>query len=304
MKRDFLTLKDLNGDELTRLIERAKTFKNLVRQNACPKILAGKVLGLIFEKSSTRTRVSFEVAIHHLGGSAIYLNQEMSQLGRGETYADTARVLSRYLSGLVLRTYSQTALVELAKYATVPVINGLTDEHHPCQLVADLLTILERKGTLKNVTVSYVGDGNNMAHSWIQAAELLGFALKIATPPGYGVLPEFAVVARDRKNVTLTLDPAEAVQSSDVVNTDTWFSMGQEVSDEKRRAFAPFQVNAALMALAKPDAIVMHCLPAHRGEEITDEVMDGQQSVVFDEAENRLYAHMAILEFLIPYRGG
>lgn len=298
MKRDLLTLKDFNSDELTRLIERAKTFKDLVRQKACPKILAGKVLGLIFEKSSTRTRVSFEVAIHHLGGSAIYLNQQMSQLGRGETYADTARVLSRYLNGIVLRTYSQTTLVELAKHATVPVINGLTDEHHPCQLVADLLTILERKGTLKNVTVSYVGDGNNMAHSWIQAAELLGFALKIATPPGYGVQPEFAAVAKACK-IVLTEDPKEAVQGSDAINTDTWFSMGQEVSDEKRRAFAPFQVNAELVALAKSDAIVMHCLPAHRGEEITDDVMDGPQSVVFDEAENRLYAHMAILEFLM-----
>lgn len=299
MKRDLLTLKDFNGDELTQLIERAKTFKDLVRKNACPKILTGKVLGLIFEKSSTRTRVSFEVAVHHLGGSAIYLNQEMSQLGRGETYADTARVLSRYLDGLVLRTYSQTALVELAKYAMVPVINGLTDEHHPCQLVADLLTILEHKGTLKNVIVSYVGDGNNMAHSWIQAAELLGFTLKIATPPGYGVQPEFAAVAKACKKITLTEDPKEAVQGSDVVNTDTWFSMGQEVSDEKRHAFAPFQVNTGLMALAKADAIVMHCLPAHRGEEITDDVMDGAQSVVFDEAENRLYAHMAILELLM-----
>jgi len=299
MKRDLLTLKDFNGDELTHLIERAKTFKDLVRQNACPKILAGKVLGLIFEKSSTRTRVSFEVAIHHLGGSAIYLNQEMSQLGRGETYADTARVLSRYLNGLVLRTYSQTALVELAKHASVPVINGLTDEHHPCQLLADLLTVLEHKGTLKNVTVSYVGDGNNMAHSWIQAAELLGFTLKIATPPGYGMQPEFVAVAKTCKKITLTEDPKEAVQGADAVNTDTWFSMGQEVSDEKRHAFAPFQVNASLMALAKPDAIAMHYLPAHRGEEITDDVMDGAQSVVFDEAENRLYALMSILEFLI-----
>lgn len=305
MKRDFLTLKDLSRDELLKLLGRAVVFKKQIKgkkqikDGKCPKPLAGKVLGLIFEKSSTRTRVSFEVAMHHLGGHSIYLNQEMSQLGRGETYADTARVLSRYMNGIVLRTYSQDTLQELASHATVPVINGLTDLHHPCQLVADLLTLTEHKGDVSRLIVSYVGDGNNMAHSWIQAAALLGFDLRIATPQGFTVDDRLRKEAASVRNILLTQDPKQAVKGADAINADTWFSMGQEVSDAKRAAFQPFQINAELLKLAKKDAVVMHCLPAHRGEEITDDVMDGPQSVVFDEAENRLYAHMAILEFLL-----
>lgn len=298
MKRDFLTFNDVTAAELHKLVSRAATFKKQVKSGKCPKLLAGKVLGLIFEKSSTRTRVSFEVAMHRLGGYAIYLNQDMSQLGRGETYADTARVLSRYLDVMVLRTYSQKSLEELAKHAAIPVINGLTDEHHPCQLVADLLTLSENGKNLRSCSVAYVGDGNNMAHSWMQAARLLGFDLRIASPKGYEVADFIKKETARCQNIKLTNDAREAVRGVDAVNADTWFSMGQKVSAAKRKAFAPFQVNASLMKSAKKDALVMHCLPAHRGEEITDDVMDGPQSVVFDEAENRLYAHMAILDLL------
>jgi ornithine carbamoyltransferase len=299
MKRDFLSFNDVTPAELKKLVARAGVFKKQVKAGKSPKLLNGKVLGLIFEKSSTRTRVSFEVAMHRLGGYAIYLNQDMSQLGRGESYADTARVLSRYLDVIVLRTYSQHSLEELAKYAGIPVINGLTDEHHPCQLVADLLTLSENGKDLRKCSVAYVGDGNNMAHSWMQAARLLGFDLRIASPKGYEVA-DFAKKEASRcKNILLTNDPKKAAAGADAVNADTWFSMGQKVSAAKRKAFAPFQLNAVLMDLAKKDALAMHCLPAHRGEEITDDVMDGPNSVVFDEAENRLYAHMAILELLV-----
>lgn len=298
-KRDFLTFNDVTSKELAGLVNSAHDFKKKIKTGKCPKPLSGKVLGLIFEKSSTRTRVSFEVAMHRLGGTSIYLNQDMSQLGRGETYADTARVLSRYLDGMVLRTYSQKSLEELASFATVPVINGLTDEHHPCQLVADLLTLKENGKDLQKCSVAYVGDGNNMAHSWMQAAKLLGFDLRIASPKGYEVADFIKKETAQCKNILLTNDPKKAVTGADAVNADTWFSMGQKVSTAKRKAFAPFQVNSALMQLAKKDGLAMHCLPAHRGEEITDDVMDGPNSVVFDEAENRLYAHMAILALLM-----
>lgn len=276
------------------LLARARVLKKQ-KKNA-PK-LKGKSIALIFEKESTRTRISFEVAVARLGGTAIYLGQNSSQISRGESYADTARVLSRYLNGLVMRTFSQDSLEELASHATVPVINGLTDEHHPCQLLADLMTVLEKKKGFSKLTIAYVGDGNNMTNSWMEAAAILGFRLNVACPKGYG--PDAEILDRCRKHVTLSGSAADAVAGADVVNTDTWFSMGQEVADEKRRAFSGFQVNSELLKKAKSDAIVMHCLPAHRGEEITDEVLDGPQSVVFDEAENRLYAQMALLEKLI-----
>lgn len=298
MKRDFLTLRDYTRDEITSLIARAIELKALTKSGKCPKLLAGKTLGLIFEKSSTRTRVSFEVGMYHLGGYSIYLNQSMSQLGRGESYADTARVLSRYVNGVVLRTFSQSHLEELAKFATVPVINGLTDQFHPCQVLADLVTLKECGKNLNTMSVSYVGDGNNMTHSWMMAACQLGFELKVATPQGFEVDPEIKSFA-SKANIKYFIDPVDAVQSVDAINTDTWFSMGQDESDDKRKSFLPYQVNAKLLAKAKSDAVVLHCLPAHRGEEITDDVMDGAQSVVFDQAENRLYAQMAILEFLL-----
>ncbi len=299
MKRDFLTLKDFSATELAATLTRAIELKKQVKSQKLEYHFKGRVLGMIFEKSSTRTRVSFEVAMNHLGGTAIYMNQEMSQIGRGETYADTARVLSRYVQALVFRTYDQSRLTELARYATIPVINGLTDLHHPCQVVADLVTLKERGLDLGKMIVSYVGDGNNMTHSWMEAADLLGFELRVATPKGFCVDETIKKSLSAKARVSYSYAATEAVSGCDVINTDTWFSMGQEVSDEKRAAFAAFQVNKDLLSLAKKDAIVLHCLPAHRGEEITDDVIDGKQSVVFDQAENRLYGQMAILELLM-----
>lgn len=299
MKRDFLTLLSVSKPELERILARAAEFKGMVTQNRCPPLFKGRILGLIFEKSSTRTRVSFEVAMYRLGGTAVYLNQQMSQLGRGESYADTARVLSRYVDLLVLRTFLHADLQELAQGSGVPVINGLTDLFHPCQLVADLFTLQEFKKNLGRMTVAYIGDANNMCYSWIHAAELFGFTLHIAVPDDVTWDDQMLAHARELGNVSIMAEPAKAVAGADALYTDTWFSMGQEITEEKKKIFAPFQVNEKLVKLARPDAVIMHCLPAHRGEEITDQVMDGAQSVVFQQAENRLYAHMAIMEFLL-----
>ncbi|MBI2345800.1 MAG: ornithine carbamoyltransferase [Deltaproteobacteria bacterium] len=303
MTRHLLTLFDLSGDEINRLLARARWLKaeRLAGRRHLP--LAGKALAMIFEKPSTRTRVSFEVAMYQLGGHALYLSAEGSQLGRGETYADTARVLSRMVDGIMVRTFEQDRIAALAAAATVPVINGLTDLSHPCQILADLVTVMEERGTLEGCRICYVGDGNNVCNSWIEAAVQLGFTLAVATPPGF----EPAAVLRERiardghRHIMLGDDPRVAVAGSHVVNTDTWVSMGQEGEDleRKRAVFAPFQVNRRLMQHAAPDAIVLHCLPAHRGEEITDEVMDGPQSRVFDQAENRLHAQKALLEMLL-----
>ncbi|MBX7149673.1 ornithine carbamoyltransferase [bacterium] len=297
MKRDVLVLRDLTAKEITAIIARGIQLK----KNKKPlSVLKGRVLGLIFEKESTRTRISFEVAMTRLGGSVVYIGQNSSQLSRGETYADTARVLSRYLDGLVLRTFSQEGLNEMAIHADIPIINGLTDDFHPCQLLADLMTITERKkGKLSNCAVAYVGDGNNMANTWIEAAMLLKFYLRLACPQGYYPQKSLLDEASQFSNISITTNPQKAVEGAEFINTDTWFSMGQEVSNEKRAVFAPFQVNKNLLSYAKKDALVMHCLPAHRDEEITSDVLDGQQSIVFDEAENRLYAQMALLEFLM-----
>lgn len=299
MKRDFLTLLSVSKPELERILARAAEFKGMVTQNRCPPLFKGRILGLIFEKSSTRTRVSFEVAMYRLGGTAVYLNQQMSQLGRGESYADTARVLSRYVDLLVLRTFLHADLQELAQGSRVPVINGLTDLFHPCQLVADLFTLQECKKNPGRMTVAYIGDANNMCYSWIHAAELFGFTLNIAVPDDVTWDDQMLAHARELGNVSIVAEPAKAVAGADALYTDTWFSMGQEITEEKKKIFAPFQVNEELVKLARPDAVIMHCLPAHRGEEITDQVMDGTQSVVFQQAENRLYAHMAIMEFLL-----
>lgn len=298
MKRDFLTFQDVNAEELRQLIKRALRLKKLTRARHAPQILKGRVMCLVFEKSSTRTRVSFEVGMRHLGGSTIYLNQDMSQLGRGETYADTARVLSRYVDVIVMRTFSHTILQELAQHASIPVINGLSDSYHPCQVLADLVTMAEKRINIAKSVVAWVGDGNNMAHSWIEAAALLDFELRVACPKGFAVDAQISGAHAACERITYTSDPVQAVRGADAINADTWFSMGQEVSDEKRAAFRPFQLNKELLSHAKPGAVVMHCLPAHRGEEITDDVMDGKQSVIFDQAENRLYAQMAALELL------
>lgn len=296
MNKNFLTIADLSLAQVQALLKLAKKLKK--KPNA--KLAKGRVLGMIFEKESTRTRVSFEVAMLRLGGHAIYLGRDASQLSRGETYADTAKVLSRYVDALVLRTSSHQNLIELAESATIPVINGLTDTHHPCQVLADCLTIIEKKRRLVGLKVAYVGDGNNMANSWIEAAEVMGFELWLACPKGFS---PSVYTKKTPAHIHLTEDTALALAKADVVNTDTWFSMGQEISQEKLNLFKPYQINSRLMKSAKCDAIVLHCLPAHRGEEITSEVLDGKQSVIFDQAENRLHVQMALIASLLRKKG-
>lgn len=301
MRKDLLSVLDLNQEQISRIFSRAAVLKKARKKGRTVATLKGKTLALIFEKPSTRTKVSFDVAMHELGGHSVYLDSSSSQLGRGETYADTGRVLSRYADGIVIRTFAQRNVEELAKGADVPVINGLSDLYHPCQVLTDLFTIQEVKGKLPRLKMSYVGDGNNMANSWIMAAMVLGFQLRIATPAGFE--PSAQILKKidlaSTAPILITRDPLEAVKGADVINTDSWFSMGQEVSEDKRKAFIPYQVNRNLLRAAGKDAIVLHCLPAHRGEEITDEVMDGPQSRIWDQAENRLHVQKAILEMYL-----
>ncbi|MBI5213868.1 MAG: ornithine carbamoyltransferase [Nitrospirae bacterium] len=299
-KRDFLTIWDLTAGEIECLLKRAIELKSGSDKTKCP--LIGKSIGIFFEKPSTRTRVSFEVGIYQLGGQSIYLNPREIQLGRGETIADTARVLSRYLNGIVLRTYSHASAEEFASHATAPVINGLSDLHHPCQALADLMTILEKKGKLNGIRLAYIGDGNNVANSLIEASALTGMDLTIACPEGYEPDPDVLENARSKaaSEIIVLRNPKEATGRADVIYTDVWVSMGQEDKAEKKKAkLRDYQINGQLLQCAKNDAIVLHCLPAHRGEEITDEVMDGPNSAVFDQAENRLHTEKALLEFLI-----
>ena len=300
MKRDFLTIFDITEDEIESLLKRAIEMKSGVDANKCP--LIGKSIGLFFEKPSTRTRVSFEVGVYQLGAQPIYLSPKDIQLGRGETIADTARTLSRYLNGMVMRVFKQATVEEFAQCATVPVINGLSDFHHPCQALADLMTVIERKGHLEGIRFVFIGDGNNVANSLIESAALTGMDFVIASPEGY--LPDAATVERARKRekgrISVMTDPKEAVAGADVLYTDVWVSMGQEAeAEEKAHKFQAYQINAELLRLAKPDAIALHCLPAYRGKEITGEVMDGPQSAIFDQAENRLHTEKALLEFLV-----
>ena len=304
MPRNLLSLFDFSADEINTLFERTKFLKKAQIAGEEHHSLKGKTLGMVFEKSSTRTRVSFEVGMYQLGGHALNLTSTASQLGRGETYGDTARVLSRYVDCIMMRTFEQERIDQVAKASTVPVINGLTDMYHPCQLLTDLFTILEHKGDIASQKVCYLGDGNNMTHSWINAAIILGFELRIATPQGFEPNPQ--VIARIKEagagdRITIGSDPVQAATGADVLNTDTWVSMGQEGDGEaeKKQKFLPFQINNELLKIAAEDAIVLHCLPAHRGEEITDDVMDGPQSRVFDEAENRLHVQKAVLEKLM-----
>lgn len=299
MKRDFLTLQDLSLEELDTILRRAVELKASKDANLCP--LIGKSIGLLFEKASTRTRVSFQVGIYQLGAQAIYLNPNEIQLGRGETIEDTARVLSRYLHGIIIRTFAHETIEDFARNATIPVINGLTDLHHPCQVLADLMTIKEKRGTLKGIRLAYIGDGNNVANSLIEASAMTGFELIIACPDGYE--PDRAIyesaISQGAK-VKILRSPEEAVRDADVLYTDVWVSMGQENKEvKKKKSFEGYQLNRSLLSLAKPDAIVMHCLPAHRGEEITDDVIDSPQSVVFEQAENRLHTQKALLELLL-----
>ncbi len=296
-KRNFLAIPDFSKAELIELFNLAARMKSGQYKE---KPLAGKTLGMVFAKSSTRTRVSFEVGAYQLGGHALFLSSRDIQLGRGEPIRDTARVLSRYLDGIMIRTFDHADVEELARYATVPVINGLTDLCHPCQLLADLLTVRETLGTWEGKVVAWVGDGNNMANSWINAAGVLGFELRLACPEGYE--PNRNIFDRNKKKTTLTIteDPEEAVAGAHVINTDVWASMGQEAEAEARnKAFQGYIVDRELMAGADKDAIFLHCLPAHRGEEVSEEVLEGPQSRVWDQAENRLHVQKALMAMLI-----
>jgi len=295
--RHFLEIMDHDAPTLRRMLDLAAAAK---RGEVAGQPLAGKTVALIFEKPSTRTRVSFEVGIRQLGGQAIVLSSRDMQLGRGETPADTARVLSRYVDAIMLRTDNVAKIRELAEHATVPVINGLTDVSHPCQIMADVMTFEEHRGAIAGQTIAWTGDGNNVAQSFLQAAARFGFKLRLATPPELAPPAQLVDWARAQgAEVELTADPVAAVRGARCVVTDTWVSMSDEKPDaatiSRHNLLAPYQLNAALLKHAAPDAIVMHCLPAHRGEEITDEVMDGPQSVVFDEAENRLHAQKGVL---------
>ncbi len=296
--RHFLTLLDLSPEELHTLIKRAIELKSRHAAGTGSEPLKNKVLGMIFEKSSTRTRVSFETAMYQFGGHAIFLSPQDTQLGRGEPIEDTARVLSRMVDCIMMRTHAHDRLEKFAAYSQVPVINALTDLCHPCQLLADIQTFVELRGSLQGKKVAWIGDGNNMCHSYILAAHQLDFQLVIASPPGYEPQPD--VLKRGGSQVTLNHDPVEAVTAADLVCTDVWASMGQEQEQAKRiEAFRSYQVDLKLMSKAKPDALFMHCLPAHRGEEVTAEVIDSPYSVVWQEAENRLHSQKALLEFLL-----
>lgn len=296
------SLQEFSEVELLAFVNRAITLKEERLAGVQHQQLAGKTVGLIFEKVSTRTRVSFESAMYGLGGQVIFLSGRDTQLARSEPLKDMARVMSRYVDGLVVRTFGQEVVTELAKYATVPVINALTDLHHPCQILSDIMTVVEKKGAIGDLKVAWIGDGNNMANSWIQAAATLGFELVLACPEGYDPDSQIFEEASKRaaKPITLLRNPEEAMAGADVINTDVWASMGQEEEQEERaKIFAPYQVNSELMAKAPADAIVLHCLPAHREEEITDAVLESAQCVAFDQAENKMHMHKAILEKLL-----
>lgn len=303
VKRDLLSINDLSRKELEWILDRSRELKQ--QQDNLHQFLQGKTIGLLFFKHSTRTRISFEVGIRRLGGGAVYLNSQDLQLNRGESIADTARILSLYLDGLVIRTYSHQEVEELAASSSIPVINGLTDLLHPCQVINDIFTIQEKFGNIKGRKIAYIGDGNNMVNSWLNGAALCGFNLHLALPPGY--MPDETILLRTqaeaRENgfvIEITHDPREAAEGADVLYTDVWVSMGQEEEIQQRRQdFQGFQINDELLALAADEAIVMHCLPAHRGEEITDQVMAGEHSVIFEQAANRMFVHEAILAFCL-----
>ena len=305
MNKDLLSIADLSSDEVHELLGKATGLRDEWNSGGNEPILAGKSLAMVFQKASLRTRVSFDVGMRHLGGTAIYLSPDEIQLGTRESVPDVARVLSRYVDGIAARVFSHDHVVGLAEHSRVPVINGLSDFNHPCQALADLLTIYEHFGHLSELKLAWVGDGNNMLHSLLYACSKVGIDIAAATPQGYRPEPDVVAHAREtaarrQSSVQLTESPAEAVAGADVIYTDAWVSMGQESEREARLlVFPPYQVNDALVALAKPGVIVMHCLPAHRGEEITDEVMDGPRSVIFDQAENRLHAQKAVLASLL-----
>jgi len=303
--KHLISIHDLTLDEINEIFKLSEKLKRQNKEGVQHHLLKGKTLGMIFTKSSTRTRVSFEVGMYQLGGYALFLSANDIQLGRGETIYDTAQVLSRYIDGIMIRTFKQSDVEDLARYGSIPVINGLTDLMHPCQILADLFTIYEHKGELKGLKLAYVGDGNNVANSLLHGCAKVGMDIAVATPKGYecdaGIIAEAMEDAKlSGSTITLTEDPVEAVKDADVVYTDTWVSMGQEAEKEQRiKTFSPYQVNGKLFSMAKEDAIFMHCLPAYRGFEVTEEVIDGPQSVIFDEAENRLHVQKAIMALVM-----
>jgi len=295
--RHFLQLSDLTRAELEHVMERARVIKQRFKRYEPYQPLTDRTLAMVFEKASTRTRVSFEAGMYQMGGSVIHLTTGDSQLGRAEPIEDTARVISRMVDIVMIRTYEQTKIERFAQHSRVPVINGLTNEYHPCQILADIFTFIEQRGAIAGRTVAWIGDANNMAYTWLQAARILGFTVRVSTPPAYRLDQDLAVAG---PHFAVFDDPLEAARGADLVTTDVWTSMGYEAENEQRRvAFAPWSVDARLMAQAHPDALFMHCLPAHRGEEVTAEVMDGPQSVVWDEAENRLHVQKALMEYLL-----
>ncbi len=306
--KDLLSVHDLSVDEVYQIFDTAKTLKAKQKKGEEHHLLKGKTLGMIFQKSSTRTRVSFEVGMWQLGGMALFLSAGDLQIGRGEPVKDTARVLSRYVDGIMIRTFAHAEVEELARWADIPVINGLTDHLHPCQALTDIFTAIEHKGMVKGLKLAYIGDGNNMVNALMHTCAKVGMDIAVATPPGYAPSPQVVLEAQadaavHGSKVTLYNDPKAAAVGADVLYTDVWASMGKESEQAiRQKAFAGFQLNEALLKLAKPDAIVMHCLPAHRGEEITDGVLEGPQSVVFDEAENRLHVQKAIMALLMGGR--
>lgn len=296
--RHFLTLNDLSSEELNQLLLRAVELKKIQKSGEIFEPLKNQTLAMIFEKSSTRTRISFEIGMSQLGGHALFLSPKDTQLGRGEPIEDSARVISSMADGIMIRTFGHDVVEKMAEHSQVPVINALTDDFHPCQLLADMQTYYEHRGSIAGKTVLWVGDGNNMCHSYINAAKQYGFKLRISTPEDYE--PNADLVAANQERVELIRNPMDAAENVDLVVTDVWASMGQEEEQKKReRAFKDYQVNSELMAQANSDALFMHCLPAHRGEEVSAEVMDAEDSVVWDEAENRLHAQKALLEFLM-----
>ncbi len=302
MKNHLLALEEFTPQQLQSLLDRAITLKQESKEGNRHQQLAGRTICLLFDKPSTRTRVSFEAAMYGLGGNVIFMSGKDSQLGRGEPLKDTAKVLARYVDGIVVRTFGQNIVEELAAHSNIPVINALTDIHHPCQILSDVMTVIEEKGDPRKLKIVWIGDGNNMANSWIEAASVLGFSLTLACPEGFE--PDEAILkratTRSSAPITLVRDPKEAIKDADVINVDVWASMGQEDEQEERlKLFQAYQLNQPLLSKANTDAIVLHCLPAHRDEEITEEVLEGPQSVVFNQAENKMHIHKAILEQFI-----
>ncbi|MBK9244965.1 MAG: ornithine carbamoyltransferase [Burkholderiales bacterium] len=295
--RHFLRMDDFSTDELVHVFARTQVIKDRFKRYQPYRPLTDRTLAMVFEKASTRTRVSFEAGMYQMGGSVIHITTGDSQLGRAEPIEDTARVISRMVDIVMIRTYEQAKLERFARYSRVPVINGLTNEYHPCQILADIFTFIEHRGPVVGRTVAWIGDANNVAYTWLQAAQLLGFRVNISTPPGYGLDPRLAPAG---PHLAVFDSPLEAARGADLITTDVWTSMGFEAENEqRRRAFAGWQVDERVMAAASPEALFMHCLPAHRGEEVTNEVIEGVQSVVWDEAENRLHAQKALMEYLL-----